>query len=78
MKAFVLLVLILAFDLAAQGRGKWQTFSATAYSAEGETKSEKQTVEGRTVAADTSMLPPGTRIQISGADAYDGVYVSTT
>lgn len=54
---------------------KWQKFSATAYSIEGETASGKQTREGRTVAADTTILPLGTRIEIDGAGPYSGTYV---
>jgi 3D (Asp-Asp-Asp) domain-containing protein len=54
----------------------WQNFEATAYSVEGTTSSGKQTVEGRTVAADPRLLPPGTRIEVAGAGTpYDGTYV---
>jgi 3D (Asp-Asp-Asp) domain-containing protein len=60
--------------LAADRKG-WQTFTATAYSVEGETASGKQTRAGRTVAADPDILPVGTRIQIAGAGSYSGVYV---
>jgi 3D (Asp-Asp-Asp) domain-containing protein len=63
-----------ALALAA-GKQGWQAFTATAYSVEGETKSGKQTREGRTVAADPDILPMGTHIQIQGAGAYSGNYV---
>jgi 3D (Asp-Asp-Asp) domain-containing protein len=55
--------------------GKWQTFTATAYSVEGTTASGKPTVEGRTVAADPTILPKGTRIEVRGAGPYSGAYV---
>jgi 3D (Asp-Asp-Asp) domain-containing protein len=54
---------------------EWQTFEATAYSVEGTTKSGKQTVEGRTVAADPKILPVGTRIEVADAGPYSGEYV---
>jgi 3D (Asp-Asp-Asp) domain-containing protein len=49
--------------------------NASAYSAEGETASGKQTREGKTVAADPSVLPLGTRIEIRDAGPYSGTYV---
>ena len=51
-----------------------QTFSATAYSIEGTTKSGAQTREG-IVAADPRVLPLGSRIRVRDAGAYDGEYV---
>lgn len=51
------------------------TFNATAYSVDGQTTSGKQTREGRTVAADSAVLPIGTKIQVDGAGPYSGVYV---
>jgi 3D (Asp-Asp-Asp) domain-containing protein len=53
----------------------WQTFTATAYSVEGETASGAVTREGRTVAADPDVLPFGTRIQVEDAGPYSGDYV---
>ena len=67
-----MLVATLAIEAAD---GKWQRFMASAYSVEGQTASGKQTREGHTVAADPSILPLGTKIEISGAGAYDGVYL---
>jgi 3D (Asp-Asp-Asp) domain-containing protein len=61
--------------LQAAGKGQWQKFTASAYSVEGKTASGSQTREGRTVAADTDILPLGTRIEVQGAGPYDGVYV---
>ena len=72
MRSFVCaLVLVLAPSLYAQ---RWMKFTATAYSVEGETKSGKQTREGRTVAADPRVLPVGTRIEIADAGPYSGGY----
>ena len=51
-----------------------QTFSATAYSIEGTTKSGEQTRTG-IVAADPRVLPLGSRIRVREAGAYDGEYV---
>ena len=53
----------------------WMTFTATAYSVEGETATGKPTVEGRTVAADPAVLPFGTRIEVEDAGPYSGTYV---
>src|SRR5829696_4581980 len=53
----------------------WLKFTASAYSAEGQTASGKQTREGRTVAADPTILPVGTRIQVADAGPYSGEYV---
>ena len=59
---------------AEQG-ADWQHFAATAYSIEGQTASGKQTREGRTIAADHSILPLGTSVEIKDAGVYDGVYL---
>ena len=75
LRRFTLAVLVTTSLAGAAGRGKWQKFTATAYSVEGETASGKQTVEGRTVAADTAVLPIGTRIEVKGAGPYSGTYV---
>jgi 3D (Asp-Asp-Asp) domain-containing protein len=69
------LLLTGAFLQGAPGTSKWQKFTATAYSVEGETASGKKTREGRTVAADSDVLPLGTKIEVQGAGRYDGVYV---
>jgi 3D (Asp-Asp-Asp) domain-containing protein len=61
--------------IGAEAKTRWQTFTATAYAVDGQTASGKQTIEGRTVAADPKVLPLGTRIQISGAGPYSGTYV---
>ena len=59
----------------AKAKPGWRTFTATAYSVEGETASGKQTREGRTVAADPAILPLGTKIEVRGAGPYSGTYV---
>jgi len=65
--------------MIAQGhafaRAKWERFVATAYSVSGETKSQTITEEGRTVAADPSVLPIGTVIEVRNAGPYSGQYV---
>ncbi len=53
----------------------WQTFTATAYSREGQTASGAITREGKTVAADPSVLPSGTRIEVADAGTYSGTYI---
>jgi 3D (Asp-Asp-Asp) domain-containing protein len=52
------------------------TVSATAHSVEGETASGTQARPG-TVAADPDVLPLGSRIRVSGAAGYSGVYEVT-
>ena len=55
-------------------RTEVRTFSATAYSIEGQTASGVQTRKG-IVAADPRVLPLGSRIRVHDAGAYDGEYV---
>jgi 3D (Asp-Asp-Asp) domain-containing protein len=50
------------------------TFVATAYSVTGITADGGMTARG-TVAADLAILPVGTRVRITGAGRYSGVYV---
>jgi 3D (Asp-Asp-Asp) domain-containing protein len=72
---FVMLLLCVSCT-QTKSEPPWQNFAATAYSVEGTTSSGKQTVEGRTVAADPRVLPAGTRIEVADAGApYDGTYV---
>ncbi len=76
MKLLVCMVtLFIATAPGVDARGRWQRFHATAYSAEGETASGKQTREGRTIAADPAVLPLGSRVQVRGTGAWDGEYV---
>ncbi len=49
-------------------------FAATAYSIEGKTAAGMHAHEG-IVAADSKVLPLGTRIRVQGAGQYDGEYV---
>jgi 3D (Asp-Asp-Asp) domain-containing protein len=60
-------------EAAPRKRPTQYTFLATAHSQEGTAKDGTQSREG-TVAADTKVLPLGTRIRISGAGPYSGVY----
>jgi 3D (Asp-Asp-Asp) domain-containing protein len=50
------------------------TFVATAYSVSGTTATGGVTSRG-TLAADPAILPAGTRVRITGAGRYSGVYV---
>ena len=54
---------------------EWENFTATAYSAKGETASGQTPREGRTAAADPSVFPPGTQIEVADAGPYSGTYV---
>jgi len=58
----------------AKPRAEVQTFSATAYSIEGQTASGAQTRRG-IVAADPRILPIGSRIRVHDAGPYSGEYV---
>ena len=71
----LVLALVLLTTSTAFAASRWQRFTATAYSVEGETASGKQTREGRTVAADHALLPIGTKIEIADAGSYSGVYI---
>ena len=55
-------------------RAEVQTFSATAYSIEGQTASGVQTRRG-IVAADPRILPIGSRIRVHDAGPYSGEYI---
>jgi 3D (Asp-Asp-Asp) domain-containing protein len=61
-------------DIATRQAPKGVMFSATAYSIEGRTSSGVPTRKG-IVAADPKVLPLGSRIRVSDAGPYDGVYV---
>jgi 3D (Asp-Asp-Asp) domain-containing protein len=54
---------------------RWIPFVATAYSSGGETASQTMTKAGRTVAADPTVLPIGTVIDVKNAGSYSGEYV---
>jgi 3D (Asp-Asp-Asp) domain-containing protein len=66
-----LAALLLGFGLCMQARVI--PFLATAYAAPGITKSGEPARPG-TVAADTSVLPIGTKIRVSNAGPHSGVY----
>lgn len=61
-------------EAAAQPTPSLQTFTATAYTIEGKTASGTHTRDG-VVAADPKVLPIGSRIRITDAGQYSGVYV---
>jgi 3D (Asp-Asp-Asp) domain-containing protein len=72
-------VLILAGSspaAAQKRRAKVLAFTATAHSIEGITADGTLAKPG-TAAADPKVLPLGTRIRVSGAGAYSGVYTIT-
>jgi rare lipoprotein A len=70
----VRLVVIVIFAAALLSARVPSTFQAAAYSVTGTTSSGDLTSRG-TVAADPAVLPVGTRIRITGAGRYSGVYV---
>jgi 3D (Asp-Asp-Asp) domain-containing protein len=79
-KLLVLIVLAGAFQREANASRRWFPhrwipFVATAYSTPGETASQSMTKAGRTVAADPTVLPIGTVIEIKNAGPYSGQYV---
>ena len=73
--AVAALVLVLSAPLAAQTLplGRTIGFVATAYSLERATASGNAPKTG-TVAADTDLLPLGTKIRVTKAGAYSGIY----
>ncbi len=74
MQFLLVFVLCLTAGSAATHKG-WQKFIATASAVEGTTASGAQTKEGRTIAADPTVLPLGTKIEVKGAGSYSGQYV---
>ena len=70
--AAILLVFVLN---AGAGEAKVITMKASAFAQDGKTAAGTPAREG-IVAADPDVLPLGTRIGISGAGAYDGVYIA--
>src|SRR5690348_7693936 len=50
------------------------TMKATAFSQDSQPTASGTAAHEGIVAADPALLPMGTRIQVSGAGAYDGVY----
>ncbi len=67
--------ILLVFALNA-GAEKVITMKASAFAQDGKTSAGTPAREG-IVAADPKVLPLGTKIRISGAGAYDGVYIVT-
>jgi 3D (Asp-Asp-Asp) domain-containing protein len=68
---FVAGVAAAAAPVRKEGRKK---FTALAYSIEGKSADGSKSCKG-TVAADPNVLPLGSKIRVSGAGAYSGVYV---
>jgi 3D (Asp-Asp-Asp) domain-containing protein len=69
----LLLALALACLSSGQARPARDRFVATAFS-RGGTSAAGTRARAGTVAADTSVLPLGTRIRVSGAGPYSGTY----
>jgi len=76
--AWLTLIVIGCVPLQAQSKGRvgQVPFLATAYAIGGITKSGTLTKPG-IVAADTSVLPLGTRIQVTNAGPHSGIYTVT-
>src|SRR4051812_43698599 len=76
--AYLALLGMLCGPLQAQrnGRSRVAPFLATAYAIDGITKAGTPTKPG-VVAADTSVLPLGTKIQVTNAGPHSGVYTVT-
>jgi 3D (Asp-Asp-Asp) domain-containing protein len=70
----VRLVVISIFAAALLWARVPSTFEATAYSVAGTTANGDVTSRG-TITADLAVLPAGTRVRITGAGRYSGVYV---
>jgi 3D (Asp-Asp-Asp) domain-containing protein len=64
------------FEAQIGGRIRRLPFLATMYATTGTTKSGLGTQPG-TVAADTSVLPLGTKIRVTNAGPYSGIYTVT-
>lgn len=60
--------------VASVKAGETHTFSATAYCQKGRTSSGRIARVRHTVAADPHVLPPGSKIRVSHAGSYSGVY----
>jgi 3D (Asp-Asp-Asp) domain-containing protein len=73
-QTMVTLVVISVFAAALLSARVPSTFEATAYSLSGTTATGGVTSRG-SVAADLAILPVGTRVRITGAGRYSGVYV---
>jgi rare lipoprotein A len=76
--AYLALVAALLLPCQAQTGGKPRLipFLATAYAQQGTTKSGLPSQPG-TVAADTSVLPLGTKIKVTNAGPHSGIYTVT-
>ena len=55
-------------------RGKGKRFLAFAYTSERLTSEGKKPIPGTTIAADPRVLPMGSRVRITGAGGYSGIY----
>ena len=74
---FCLMLTVSPTGLQARTRAKTLRCTATAYSVRGETRDGDTTKRRRTAAADPSVIPLGSRVRVSGAGRYSGVYEVT-
>ena len=77
LSTFLLLLAVEASQAAARGKPKTLTMKATAYSQDSQPTAAGTEAREGIVAADPDVLPLGTRIRVSGAGSYDGVYIVT-
>ena len=75
MRTLALILVLTVSGTLIQAREGWQKFDATAYSREGQTASGQVTREGKTAAADPSVLPIGTRVEVADAGPWSGTYL---
>ena len=73
----ILAALITTLALAQARQPRSFTCTATAYSVHGETADGDITKPGQTVAADPAFIPLGSRIKVTGAGRYSGIYTVT-
>jgi 3D (Asp-Asp-Asp) domain-containing protein len=60
-----------------RNRSRWIRCTATAYSVRGETADGDVTKYRQTIAADPTVIPLGSRVQIEGAGRWSGIYTVT-
>jgi 3D (Asp-Asp-Asp) domain-containing protein len=73
---FAAFLCVRPFEAQIGGEIRRLPFLATMYATTGTTKSGLETQPG-TVAADTSVLPLGTKIRVTNAGPYSGIYTVT-
>ena len=76
--AWLMLIAVICAPLQGQARGRVRAlpFLATAYAIDGTTKQGTPAKPG-IVAADTNVLPLGTKIRVTNAGPHSGIYTVT-